>query len=204
MINYDSEALDTREHLGLIIKDQNKEAALLQHLGSIANLGRASVQDLLPSLPRDKAAQLVSSLRLAGVALGEERSRLLMERPLAVTELCAEMRFLSHKSLRVVLVNTKQEPIKVVSVSQGMLDEALAHPREVFKSVVAFSAFALVLVHNHPSGDPSPSEADLRLTRRILEAGKVIQLQLVDHVIVGSPAQALMLDQVKEKPLTRS
>ncbi|MBV8812921.1 MAG: JAB domain-containing protein [Verrucomicrobia bacterium] len=155
----------------------------------------------MPSLPRDKAAQLVSSLRLAGVALGEERSRLLMDTPLAVTELCAEMRFLSHKSLRVVLVNTKQEPIKVVSVSQGMLDEALAHPREVFKSVVAFSAFALVLVHNHPAAIPP-------LPRQICglpgEAGKVLQLQLVDHVIVGSPAQALVLDQVKEKPLTRS
>jgi hypothetical protein len=87
---------------------------------------------------------------------------------LAIAKLCSEMRFLSHKLLRVVLVNTKQELIKVASVSQGTLNEALAHPREVFKPVIAFSAFAFIMVHNHPSGDPSASEADLRLTRRIL------------------------------------
>jgi DNA repair protein RadC len=188
LVNYGSEALDTVEHLGLIIKDQKKAATLLQHFGSIANLGRASVQDLLPFLPRDQAAQLVSSLRLAAVALREERSRLLIDTPVAIAELCSEMRFLCHESLRIVLVNTKQELIKVVSVSQGTLNETLAHPREVFKPVIAFSAFTFIMVHNHPSGDPSPSEADLRLTRRILEASKILQMQLIDHVIIGSPA----------------
>jgi DNA repair protein RadC len=68
------------------------------------------------------------------------------------------------------------------------LNETLAHPREVLKPVLAFSAYAFILVHNHPSGDPSPSEADLRLTRRIVEASKILQLQLIDHVIIGTPA----------------
>ena len=172
----------------MILKDQNKAATLLNHFGSIVNLARAAVQDLSAFLSRDKAAQLVSSLRLAAVALREERTRLLIDTPLAVAELCAEMRFLSHESLRVILLNTKQELIKVVSVSQGTLNEALAHPREVFKPVIAFSAYAFIMVHNHPSGDPSPSEADLRLTRRILEASRILQLQLIDHVIIGSPA----------------
>jgi DNA repair protein RadC len=188
LVNYGSEALDTVEHLGLILKDQNKALTLLNHFGSIANLARASVQDLPDFLSRDKAAQLVSSLRLAAVALREERKRLVIDTPLAVSELCAEMRFLSHESLRVILVNTKQELIKVVSVSQGTLNEALAHPREVFKPVIAFSAYAFIMVHNHPSGDSAPSEADIRLTRRILEASKILQLQLIDHVIIGSPA----------------
>ena len=100
LVNYGSEALDTVEHLGLILKDQNKAATLLKHFGSIANLARASVQDLSAFLSRDKAAQLVSSLRLAAVALREERTRLLIDTPLAVAELCSEMRFLSHESLR--------------------------------------------------------------------------------------------------------
>jgi DNA repair protein RadC len=188
LVNYGSEALDTVEHLGLILKDQDKAVTLLKHFGSIPNLARASVQDLSAFLSRDKAAQLVSSLRLAAVALREERTRLVIDTPLAVAELCTEMLFLSHESLRVILLNTKQELIKVVSVSQGTLNEALAHPCEVFKPVIAFSAYAFVMVHNHPSGDPSPSEADLRLTRRILEAGRILQLQLIDHVIIGSPA----------------
>jgi DNA repair protein RadC len=89
----------------------------------------------------------------------------------------------------VILLNTKQELIKVVSISQGSLNEALAYPREAFKPVITFSAFAFIMVHNHPSGNPSPSEADLRLTRRIFEAGKILQLPLIDHVIIGSPAE---------------
>jgi DNA repair protein RadC len=152
LVNYGSEALDTVEYLGLIIKDQNKAAVLLQHFGSIANLARASVQDLLPFLSTHKASQLVSSLRLAAVALREERSQLLIDAPLAVAEHCAEMRFLSHESLRVILLNTKQQLIRVISVSQGTLKEALDHPREVFNPVIAFSAFAFIMVHNHPSG----------------------------------------------------
>jgi DNA repair protein RadC len=104
---------------------------LLEQFGSIANLARASVQDLLPFLPIVKACQLVSSLRLAAVALHEERSQLVIDTPLAVAELCAEMRFLFHESLRVILLNTKQQLIKVIPVSQGTLNEALAHPREV-------------------------------------------------------------------------
>jgi len=185
LVKYGSEALDTVEHLGLVLNNQSTALSLLEHFGSVA---RASVQDLSAFLSRDKAAQLVSSLRLAAVALREERSHLVIDAPLAVAELCAEMRFLSHESLRVILLNTKQQLIKVVSVSQGTLNAALARPREVFKPVIAFSAFAFIMVHNHPSGDPSPSEADLRLTRRILEASRILQLQLIDHVIIGTPA----------------
>ena len=128
LVIYGSEALDTVEHLGLILKDQNKAVTLLKDFGSIANLARASVQDLSAFLSRDKAAQLVSSLRLAAVALREERTQLVIDTPLAVAELCAEMRFLSQESLRVILLNTKQELIKVVSVSQGTLNEALLTP----------------------------------------------------------------------------
>jgi DNA repair protein RadC len=120
--------------------------------------------------------------------LREERAQLVIDTPLAIAEFCAEMRFLSLESPRVVLLNTKQELIKVVSVSQGTLNQALAHPREIFKPVIAFSAFAFIMVHNHPGGDPSPSEADLRLTRRINEAGRILQIQLIDHVIIGAPA----------------
>jgi DNA repair protein RadC len=151
-------------------------------------LARASVEELLPFIPRSKALRLVSSLRMGAVALREERQSLVIDNPLAIAELCSEMRFLDRESLRVVLLNTKQQLIKVTTVSQGTLNESLAHPREIFKPVIVHSAYAFIMVHNHPSGDPSPSEADLRLTRRINEASRILQLQLIDHVIIGSPA----------------
>jgi DNA repair protein RadC len=83
---------------------------------------------------------------------------------------------------------TKQQLIKVATVSQGSVNESLDHPREIFKPVITHSAYSFILVHNHPSGDPSPSEAEQRLTRRIVEASRILQLHLVDHVIIGSPA----------------
>jgi DNA repair protein RadC len=125
---------------------------------------------------------------MGAVALREERQSLTIDGPLAIADLCSEMRFLDRESLCVVLLDAKQHLIKVVTVSQGTLNEAPAHPREIFKPVIVHSAYSFVMVHNHPSGDLSPSEADLRLTRRINEASRILQLNLIDHVIIGSPA----------------
>jgi len=188
LATYGSEALDSTEHLALILGSQKQAEALLKHFGSLTVLTRASVEELLSFIPRSKALRLVSSLRMGAVALREERQFLVIDNPLAIAELCSEMRFLDRESLRVVLLNTKQQLIKVATVSQDTLNEALAHPREIFKPVIVHSAYAFIMVHNHPSGDPSPSEADLRLTRRINEASRILQLNLIDHVIIGSPA----------------
>jgi DNA repair protein RadC len=188
LVTYGSEALDTTEHLGLILGSQKAADTLLKHFGSLAVLARASVEELLPFVPRARALRLVSSLRMGAVALREERQSLTIDSPEAIADLCSEMRFLDREWLRVVLLNVKQQLIKVATVSQGSVNESLAHAREIFKPVITHSASSFVMVHNHPSGDPSPSEADLRLTRRILEASRILQLQLIDHVIIGTPA----------------
>jgi DNA repair protein RadC len=188
LVTYGSEALDTAEHLGLILGSRKQADALLEHFGSLTVLARASVEELVPIVPRSKAIRLVSSLRMGAVALREERQSLTIDSPEAIADLCSEMRFLDRESLRVVLLNAKHQLIKVATVSQGSVNESLAHPREVFKPAIVLSAYSLILVHNHPSGDPSPSEADLRLTRRILDASRILQLHLIDHVIIGSAA----------------
>jgi DNA repair protein RadC len=125
---------------------------------------------------------------MAAVALREERQSLTIDSPLAVAELCSEMRFLDRESLRVVLLNAKQHFMKVATVSQGSVNESLAHPREILKPAIVHSAYSFIMVHNHPSGDPNPSEADMRLTRRINEASRLLQLHLIDHIIIGRPA----------------
>jgi DNA repair protein RadC len=124
---------------------------------------------------------------MCAVAL-RERQSLTIDSPETVADLCSEMRFLDREFLRLVLLNAKRQLIKVATVSQGSVNESLAHPREVFKPAIVHSAYSFILVHNHPSGDPSPSEADLQLTRRMLEASRILLLQLVDHVIIGAPA----------------
>ena len=86
-----------------------------------------------------------------------------------------------------VLLNAKLRIIGYHVVSVGSLNEALAHPREIFRAAILAGAYAMILMHNHPSGDPSPSDADRRLTKNIREAAGILQINLLDHVIVGSP-----------------
>jgi DNA repair protein RadC len=113
------EALDSIEHLGLILGSQKQAASLLKHFGSLNQLARASVDELLPFVSRSKALRLVSSLRMGAVALREKRQSLTIDSPEAIADLCSEMRFLDREWLRVALLNAKQHLIKVCTVSQG-------------------------------------------------------------------------------------
>lgn len=97
------------------------------------------------------------------------------------------MKLFNQEVLRVVLLDTKQRLISMVDVTKGTVNEAPAHPREIFYPVISYATHSFVLVHNHPSGDPDPSEADLQLTRRISEAARILQIHLLDHVIIGQP-----------------
>ena len=76
--------------------------------------------------------------------------------------------------------------LRIEEISHGSLNESVAHPREIFRPAITYAAYALILVHNHPSGDPAPSDADLRLTRRLNEAAELLQIRFLDHVIIGS------------------
>ena len=88
----------------------------------------------------------------------------------------------------VVTFDTRIRPTGWNLVSIGGLSEATCHPREVFKPVIVRSAFAFALIHNHPSGDPSPSSADTKITRTMKEAADLLKIQMLDHIIIGAPA----------------
>ena len=84
-----------------------------------------------------------------------------------------------------LLLNTKNQVLAIETVSVGSLNSSIVHPREVFKNPLKRSAAALVLVHNHPSGDPAPSREDLDVTKRLVEAGKILGIEVLDHIIIG-------------------
>jgi DNA repair protein RadC len=88
-----------------------------------------------------------------------------------------------------IMLNTRYVAVGHSMISIGSMNECTAHPREIFRPVVATGAYGFVLMHNHPSGDPSPSEADTRLTRRLAEGSGILQVGLLDHVIVGAPTE---------------
>jgi DNA repair protein RadC len=99
----------------------------------------------------------------------------------------SEMMALRQESLRVLLLDSKLRLIRAEEISRGSVNECLAHPREIFRQAYIHSAYGIVILHNHPSGDPTPSTADHRITRSLSEAAKLLQITLLDHVILGSP-----------------
>jgi DNA repair protein RadC len=106
--------------------------------------------------------------------------------PEDVVGLCApQLRGLDREHFWSLALNTKNQLIKLSEVSVGSLNASIVHPRELFKDAVRVSAAAIVVVHNHPSGDPTPSGADIQLTRRLAKAGDVLGIELLDHVIIG-------------------
>jgi DNA repair protein RadC len=101
------------------------------------------------------------------------------------------MRRLRTESLRVILLDTRYRLIRVhpiQEVSTGSVNESIAHPRDIFRPAVISSAYAVIVVHNHPSGDASPSQTDHSLTRRLSEAAELMQIKLLDHIIIGAPS----------------
>jgi DNA repair protein RadC len=96
-----------------------------------------------------------------------------------------EMRRLDREHFRALLLNTKNEVIAREIVSIGTLNSSTVHPRELFKNAIRRNAAAVILLHNHPSGDPTPSQEDLDVTRRLWEAGRIIGIEVLDHLIIG-------------------
>ena len=94
-----------------------------------------------------------------------------------------------------LLLNTKNMPIGVEEVSIGCLNSSIIHPRELFKSAVLASASSLILIHNHPSGDPEPSREDLELTKRLVKAGDLMGIKILDHVIIAGESFISLLDR---------
>src|SRR5262249_23937314 len=105
------------------------------------------------------------------------------------------------EKLKVVLLNTRRRLIRVEEVADGTLDTILVHAREVFRSAIAANAGAIVLVHNHPSGDPTPSEADIKVTRDLIRAGQLLKIEVLDHVVLGRATQERPRDYVSLREL---
>ncbi len=187
LARYGSSALSGVEHLTLIVGKEELALTLVRHFGSIKALSRASIQQLLQFLPRRKAETLVAALSMSTIAESEHARSEALDSPESVYRACADLKLFNQEVLRVILLDTRQRLITMIDVTKGGLNESLAYPRDIFRPVIAHSAYSFILAHNHPSGDPSPSEADLRLTRRLHEAARILQIQMLDHVIIGQP-----------------
>ena len=165
---------------------------LLERYRSLSGLSRCTVREIasIRGIGATKAIQLVAAFGLGQRLANERLARQKLDSPELVYDLVtAEMRTLHKESLRVILLDTRYRLLQMEEISIGSVNESIAHPRDVFRPAVISSAYAVIVVHNHPSGDPSPSQSDHSLTRRLAEAAELLQIKLLDHIIIGAPAE---------------
>lgn len=198
MIQFGPEILSNAELLAILIRTGTRELSALDVANRILSLseeglrflGQCSVDDLsvINGIGPSKACQI-----LAGVELGRRMTRARLMNPRVLNHprevaayLVEDMKDLRQEWFRILLLNNRKQVIGFETVSVGTLNASLVHPRDVFEKAIRKNASTLILVHNHPSGNPTPSAEDRLLTKRLTEAGALMGIEVIDHLIVGN------------------
>ena len=192
------DVLKTSELIAIIIKHGTHERTALQAAedllnkfsGNLSRIAGATLRELssgIYGIGRARAAQLMASFelgkRIASYSGVEKPS---IHTPSDVARLLMnEMRYYKKEVFKVLLLDTKNRLIKIETISSGILDASLVHPREVFYAAIQEMASSVILVHNHPSGNIIPSAHDIEITKTIIDAGKIMNIEVIDHIIIG-------------------
>ncbi|MFH1565216.1 MAG: DNA repair protein RadC [bacterium] len=196
LIEMGSDVLSNAELLAVILGTGYKNEGVLElanrilsEYGSKAITKIRSVERLMNelSIPKVKACQLISCFEIGRRFFAEDTARMpTLRGPEDVYKyLGSEMAGLKKENFHSLCLNTRNKLIHDEVVSVGTLDASIVHPREVFGPAIEFSSAGVILVHNHPSGDPEPSVADKELTTQLIKAGKILGIEILDHVVVG-------------------
>lgn len=191
-------ALDSAELMALFISTGTRGLSaidigrnLLRKFGSITALGSMPVSELAKEhgLGLAKASKLAAAFELGCRVAREQIHSSPLDSPERIHDAFApQMRHLAQEQVVVVVVDTRLRHLGTTIVSVGTVSESTAHPREILRPVITRDAHGFILIHNHPSGDPSPSQADEVVTRRIVASAALMQVRFLDHIIIGKPA----------------
>ncbi|PYZ93954.1 hypothetical protein CR194_10730 [Salipaludibacillus keqinensis] len=190
------QALSNQELIALLLGSGSKSesviqlaARVIQHFDGLKLLKDASVKELMDirGIGEAKAVQVKAALELGRrVQQFQAEDRYVIRSPEDVSQyMMEEMRHLNQEHFICLYLNTKNQVIHKQTIFIGSLNASIVHPREVFKEAFRYSAASIVCLHNHPSGDPAPSQEDIDVTKRLSESGKMLGIDLLDHVIIG-------------------
>jgi DNA repair protein RadC len=162
---------------------------LLHDFGGLPGLARASVKELgtVKGISDTKAVQVQAAFELGRrlmAAAPQDRPRVTSPQD-AANLLMSEMMLLEQEELWLVLLNTRNEVLSTPKIYKGSLNTSVVRVGELFRAAIRENAAALIIAHNHPSGDPAPSPEDIRVTRQCVEAGKLLEIRVLDHIIIG-------------------
>jgi len=196
LFQYGPEVLSNREVLAIILRTGVKgenvldfAERLLTETGGLAGLARLTVHELTQhhGMGVAKACELKAALELGRRSVSADPIvRPVINSPQDIAHLVMEeMRYLDREHFRVVCLSTKNHVLGISAISIGSLNSSMVHPRECFKEAIRRNSNAIILLHNHPSGDPTPSREDIEVTRRLAEGGQILGIEVLDHVIIG-------------------
>jgi DNA repair protein RadC len=196
LISDGPESLANHELLAILLRTGTKDESVLQlanrllnHFEGLRLLKDATIEEItsIKGIGTAKAVQI-----LAAIELGRRISRLQYDERYVIRSpedgakyVMEDMRFLSQEHFVCLYLNTKNQVIHRKTVFIGSLNASIVHPREVFKEAIKRSAASIICAHNHPSGDPTPSREDIEVTKRLVECGRMIGIELLDHLIIG-------------------
>lgn len=192
-----AEALSNEELIAIIIRTGNKNDSaidLARKILSRDNRGLISLRDTtlqelmeIKGVGECKAAQILAAIELGKrINYKDALNKVKINEPTTIANLYMdEMRYLQKEHFKVLLLDTKNQIIVTEEISVGTLNASIVHPRDVFKVAIKRNANSIILIHNHPSGDPTPSNEDINITNRLIDGGNLIGIKVLDHIIIG-------------------
>ncbi len=200
------QSLSNKELLAILLRTGTKGENVLElaeriltEAGGLIGLARLSVYELtqVHGIGPAKAAQVKAALELGKRSVcSDPITRPVINSPADVADLVMEeMRVLDREHFRIMHLSTRNNVLGVSPVSVGSLNSSIVHPRECFKEAIRRNANTIILLHNHPSGDPAPSREDLDITKRLAEGGKILGIEILDHVIIGDKRYVSLKEQ---------
>ncbi len=196
LVSDGADSLSNHELLAILLRTGSKEESviqlsnrLLQHFEGLRLLKDASVEEIttIKGIGKAKAVQIMAAIEL-GRRIGklQYEDRYVIRSPEDGAKYVMEdMRFLTQEHFVCLYLNTKNQVIHRQTIFIGSLNASIVHPREVYKEAFRRSAASIICIHNHPSGDPAPSREDIEVTKRLVECGRIIGIELLDHLIIG-------------------
>ena len=196
LLKYGVERLSNAELMAIIIRSGvAKRTAvelsqdILNYFHGLKGFFNLSVEELkeIKGVGVAKATQIVALTELSKrLFISRENTKVIIKSPQDVVSLIMpKLRFLKQEVFGLVLLDIKNQVISTPFISKGGLNSSIVHPREVFKEAIKRSSAAIILFHNHPSGVPTPSQDDIQITKRLIEAGEIIGINILDHIVIG-------------------
>jgi DNA repair protein RadC len=206
LVEYGSKNLSNTELIAILLRTGSAgdnvislSARLLARFGGLAELGKAAFAELCGErgLSEAKACQLLTALELGRryISLAPEERIIISTPQDAANLVTGEMGTLEQEHLRVILLNTRNEVLSTHEVYVGNVNSSMVRPAEVFRPAVRNNATSLIVIHNHPSGNPAPSDDDIAITADLVASGKLLGIEVLDHLVIGSGQRYVSMNE---------